>query len=337
MRIQDWYSNIPKAELHRHLEGSVRVPTIAEVAKHHNLPLPHKNLKAMRDLLEIHEPMKDLKTVIDIFIRTQSTFVAPEVIERITFETIEDAWYDGIRLLEIRYCPSFLVKGHQLTFEDAFDAIQKGMQRARGKYQMGVALIMICSRAHGLKVAEETLAHAIKHKDAIAAFDLADPEVGFEFAGFDAFFAKVRAAGFALTIHAGEEPGTALNVAHAIERYQTRRIGHGLQISRAADVRELVRNRGVTLELCPTSNYLTRCVDTVASHPLPKLLRAGIKVTINSDDPAPFAIDLSHEYRVCGEVLHCSRDEIQSMRNEAIASSFLDPDEKEYLRGRYFA
>src|SRR3989344_3575420 len=288
MREKDWYDDIPKAELHRHLEDTVRLDTIAETAKRHNLPLPHRNLPELRKRTQITEPLKDLGAVIDVFMSTQSTFVAPEVLERVAFEAVEDAWYDGIRLLELRYSPSFTTNGHQLSYDDAFDAFSRGLRRARDKYQMPVGLIGIIVREHGLEAAEKAAQHFLKHRDGFIGVDLAGVEADFDFASLAPVFHGLRETGLPLTIHAGEEKGTAKNVIAAIESYGTRRIGHGLQIAVDPEAFAKVKETDTVLELCPTSNWLTGAVSGKEKHPLARLKRNGIRVTINSDDPGVF-------------------------------------------------
>lgn len=336
MEGKDWYDDIPKVELHRHLECTVRLETIAEVAKHHNLPLPHKNLAELRARTQILTPLEDLKTVIDVFMATQSILVAPEVLERIAFEAVEDAWYDGIRLLELRYAPSFAVFGHQLTYEDAFDAFTRGLERARAKYPLPVGLIGIIVREHGAETAAAVARHFIKHRTSFVGVDLAGIEANFDFASLATVFRDLRTAGFPLTIHAGEEKGLAKNVSAAIESYGAVRIGHGVQSAYDEEVFAKVRDTGTVLELCPTSNWLTRAVAAKEQHPLPFLLRRGAKVTINSDDPGVFGIRLSGEYRLCGEVLGLTRDEIAASVRTGLEASFIDPDQKAFYGKKYF-
>lgn len=335
--MKDWYVEIPKAELHRHLECTVRLDTIAETARRHNLPLPHKNWQELKKRVQIPEPLKGLQSVIDVFLATQSIFVAPEVLERVAFEAVEDAWFDGIRLVEFRYAPSFTVEGHELTFEDAFDAFQRGIRRAQAKYPLAVGLIAIAVRGHGLKKAEEVWMHARKHRGDFVGFDLADTEVGFDFSQWTKLFSEIRASGMPITIHAGEEKGLAPNVLTAIRDFGARRIGHGVQIAYEPEILAQVKASGVPLELCPTSNWLTHAVDRLEEHPIHKIFRSGVPVSINSDDPGVFAIRLSGEYRLCGEKLGFKREELQRVVARAVQDSFIDADQKKFYAKKYFS
>ena len=331
-----WYQKIPKIELHRHLEGAVRLGTIANEAKHHNLKLPYNNLDELKSLVQVVEPMNSLEEVLNVFQYTQSIFVAPEVVERVAFEAVEDAWNDGIRVLELRYCPSFLIEGHQLNFDDALGAIKRGIQRGKETYDMGVGLIAIVSRSAPISVAEEIYAHIEKNRDSFVGFDLADVEANFDIDSMEPIFSKAHASGWDITIHSGEEKGTAPNVISAIKKLHAKRIGHGVQIAEDKEALACVKESGTILELCPTSNYLTRAVDSIDSHPIRKLFQEGVTVTLNSDDPSVFGIDLTNEYRVCSEVLGFSKFDIMSMIHNGIAGSFLDIDQINYYKEKYF-
>ena len=131
------YIKFPKIELHRHLEGSQRRETVIELTKKFNLDVKQ---------FEVLEPMTDLKEVLDVFWAVQRLFKTPEIIERLTFEICEDAYFDGIKLLELRYSPSFMVYNHGIDFQTAHDSVLKGIARARAKYDIHIGLIGIISR-----------------------------------------------------------------------------------------------------------------------------------------------------------------------------------------------
>lgn len=335
--IRDWYNKFPKVELHRHLEGAVRFDTLASIAKRHNLALPWQRWSELRKLVEITEPQKDLSKVIDMFQTIQKIFVAPEVLERIAFEAVEDAWNDGVRMLELRFAPSFITEGHELSYTDALDAIERGIKRAREKWDIGVGVILIIIRRQNEAQAEKVLELAKKFRSRIVGLDLADEEKNFDFASLEKIFTTAANLEIPVTIHAGEEPGCAQNVVEAISRYRARRIGHGVQVAKDADAREFVKAKEITLELCPTSNFLTQAVETIEQHPAIRLLRAGVNITINTDDPEMMRTNLSQEFRICGELLGCRKEEIRTLTMNAFNASFLDPDQKAYYEKNVFA
>ncbi len=330
------YRKIPKIELHRHLEGSVRLSTIADEAKKQNSKLPYKNLLDLSNQCQVLKPMNTLMDVLNVFWNTQSILSTPEAIQRVTFELLEDAYNDGIRLLEIRYSPEFITKNHDLSFDDALFAILAGISNAQAKYDIQTGLIGIASRMFKVDSANETLDHMLSQKNSFIAFDLADDEKDLDFGAFSEVTDRAVEAEFGITIHSGEEPGTEVNVIPTIDRLRATRIGHGIQIIRDNDILEEVRKRGAHLEVCPTSNYLTNGVKSVAQHPAKNLLDSGIRISINSDDPGVFGIDLSNEYRVCMEHLNFTKDDIQKTLDFALTDSFIDPDRKQYLQKKHF-
>ena len=248
----------------------------------------------------------------------------------------DDPKLSGVRLLELRYSPSYITEGHQLTFEDAYDAIDRGISKAKAKYDMGITLICIVSRAAGEEAGHEVLRHINKHRGRISAIDLAEKESGFDFESCREIFAQAKQSGLSVTVHAGEERGLARNVQAAVEVLQADRIGHGIQIINDQSVLQLVKERNLPLEVCPTSNMITRNVDSLAAHPLAELHRAGVKVTVNSDDPGMIGVDLTHEYLVCHEQMGVSIADLQQMTRTALESSFLNADEKSYYERSYF-
>lgn len=330
------YKKIPKIELHRHLEGSVRLSTIADEARKQNLSLPYKDLGQLRDKCQVLKPMESLMDVINVFWNTQSVLGTPDAIQRITFELLEDAFKDGIYALEIRYSPEFLTHNHELSFSEALMAIEAGIAQGRAKYDIQVGLIGIVSRMFPIESGEKTLDHMLNFRNSFIGFDLADDEKDLDFEAFKTLTENAKQQGIGISIHSGEEIGTEVNVVPTIDILSATRIGHGLQIIRDAEILSMVREREAILEICPTSNYLTNAVKSTKFHPAKALVNKGIRICINSDDPGVFGIDLSNEYRVCMEELGFSKQDIQNTLQNALNGSFLDADIKKYLQRKYF-
>jgi adenosine deaminase len=269
--------------------------------------------------------MQDLEAVLRKFLATQKILSSEEILARITHEQIEDAYREGIRILELRYAPTFVRQGHEhLTFDRIHRAILDGISRA-SHLPIAVGLIAIIQRVLPLEDGARVADFAIANKDTFVALDLADNEVGFDPKPFAPHFARAKTAGLRITVHSGEAifPGSAECVRTAIEILGAERIGHGVQIAGSPSVLEFVRERGVPLELCPTSNWLTNAVPTLEAHPFKKLMNAGVKVTINSDDPGVFGIDLTNEYRVLHEKLGLSEADFTRINDTAAAHSFV--------------
>lgn len=324
------FSKLPKVELHRHLELCVRQDTIRELAPRFKIDIPNEAI--FRDRFIISEPMHDLGSVLNKFLDTQKLWATEELIERLTFEACEDAFkIDNIRILEMRYAPTFIRLGHEhLSFEQIHRAVVAGVQRAEKTYPMAIGLICIIQRILPVKDAEAVTQFAIENRDTFCGLDLADNEVGFDSKPFAPFFHKAKESGLGITIHSGEAnvPNAPRYVKEAIEHLGATRIGHGVQIYRSQEVMDFVRSRGVVLELCPTSNYLTQAIPVHKNHPFPFLLEQGIKVTVNTDDPGIFDINLNNEFEVLHSRIGVSEELLRNSILTAYDASFISSEKR---------
>jgi adenosine deaminase len=321
---------LPKVELHRHLEGAIRLETIKELADTLGIEMPDDRAE-LREKVLVTRPMENLAVVLGKFWLTQSVLASEEILERIAFEACEDAHLEGIRILELRYAPSFIQINHPgLNYDSIHSAIVKGIRRAEKTYPIAVGLIGIVVRVDPMDVATRVTDFIIDHKDTFVAIDLAGDEVGYECVKFSHLFLKAKKAGLHVTVHAGEADvaGSAGFVKDAIECLGAERIGHGVQIYQDPVMIEFVKKAGVTLELCPTSNWLTSAVKSLKLHPFRQLMSAGVKVTLNSDDPGLFGIDLTNEYQVLSHELGFTEAEFVVLNRTAAASSFISAAEK---------
>jgi adenosine deaminase len=322
---------IPKVELHRHLECSLRPSTLRELLSAGGKAIPEDAI-AFAKMYLVTEPMDDLEAVLGKFLATQGVLSTEQVLERITFEAIEDAFQDGIRILELRYAPTFVQLGHEnLSFDQIHAAIVRGRDRACAKYPIAVGLIAIIQRILPFAEGERVTEFAIKNRDTFCALDLADNEVGFDSRPFAPLFKRARAAGLHITVHSGEAdvPGSPEFVRTAVEVLGAERIGHGVQIQHSPEMIEFIRSKNIPLELCPTSNWLTNAVTKLDAHPFKKLMDAGVPVTINSDDPGVFGIDLTNEYRVLHESLGLTLADFDRCNDTAAAASFIPFEQKQ--------
>jgi adenosine deaminase len=322
-------------ELHQHLELSVRHSTIRELASQVGVTLTTD--ADFKDRFLITQPMKDLASVLNKFLDTQLFWNSEEVIERLTFEVCEDSFRNGVRVLELRYAPTFIRYRHDdLTFEGIHEAIVRGAQRAEKNFGMAVGLICIIQRILPVKEAEAVTDFAIANKDTFVGLDLADNEEGFDSKPFAPFFLRARKAGLGITIHAGEV-NTAKSPRYpkdAVEHLGATRIGHGIQIHRDPEMIEYALKNNIVLETCLTSNYLTQAVPgTVADHPIRKLFDAGVRVTINTDDPGIFNTDMTKEYSLARRHFKFSEEELATMNQYALEASFIPKAKKEKAFG----
>lgn len=323
------WASLKKTELHRHLDCSIRPSTLRELLTAAGESVPASPADFAAKYL-VKEPMRDLGAVLGKFLAAQKALSSREILCRITKECVEDAHAEGIDLMELRYAPTFIHDGHEhMSFDEIHAGILDGLKATR-HLPVKVGLIAIFQRIKPVKVAESVLDFVLNNKDTFVGVDLADNEDGFEPRPFEPLFAKAKAHGLHITVHAGEAPiaSAADNVRTAIDRLHAERIGHGLQIAnpevpRSRETLDYVVKKGVLLEICPTSNVLTNAVPSVSAHPLPKLRAAGAKVSINTDDPGVFDFNLSHEYDAVADALGFTASDFESMNQDARHASFL--------------
>lgn len=318
---------IPKVELHRHLEGSVRFSTLLELAAQSGQKIPSEPLQ-QRQLFLVESPMRDLATVLNKFWATQAIFNSEQNIRRITREIIEDAYNEGIRLLELRYAPTFMRKNHEhLSYDQIHSAILDGLNDVK-RLPIGVGLICTFQRTLPIKQSEEVLDFVLANKSTWIGVDLADDEDAFLAKDFAPLFRRAKEAGMNITIHAGESasPQSPQNVIDAIQFLHADRIGHGLQIIHSPQALQKVLDSKTTLELCPTSNWLTNAIPSKEAHPFQKLTELGVPTTINSDDPGIFGIDLTNEYQLLNQYFQMTEKEFRAANDRAAHASFL-PEE----------
>ncbi|RME15734.1 MAG: adenosine deaminase [Bdellovibrio sp.] len=320
---------LPKVELHRHLELSLRAETIKELAPSHGIEVPDE--KTFKERFLILEPMKDLASVLNKFLDTQKLLSSKEILERITYEACEDAFNENIKILELRYSPTFIQQGHEhLSFQDIHEAIVAGKKKAEENFPMCIGIICIIQRILPVKDAQKVTEFAIDNKETFIGLDLADNEVGFDSKPFAPFFQKAKEAGLGITVHSGEAnvPKAPRYVMDAIEYLGATRIGHGIQIYKNPEVMAFVAENNIVLELCPTSNWLTQAIPDLKDYPIRRLIDAGVKVTINTDDPGIFNTNLNKEYEILVNYHQFTREELIQLAKNAGHASFLPPQVK---------
>ncbi len=326
----EFYKALPKVELHRHLEGSVRLDTLLEVGRAHGMSLP--GTSQLRELVQIgSEDKLTFGNFLSKFQTLRLFYRSPEVIERITRETIADAAADNVRYMELRFTPVALSRAESFPLADVIDWVIDATEAASRTHGIMVRLITSINRHESLENAEEVLDLAIQRMHrGIVGIDLAGNEVEHSGMAFLGIFKKARQAGLKITIHAGEWGG-AENVLNAILYLGADRIGHGVRVLEDPQVVELAEQRGIPFEVCVTSNYQSGVIPSLTVHPLPRMLNLGLNVTINTDDPSISRIALTDEYRLIREDLGLSREELYGCITSAAQAAFLPEDEKRQL------
>lgn len=327
-------NGFPLVELHRHLDGNVRVATVLDLARRHRLELPAWSAEELRPHLQIVDREPSLVAFLAKFDLFRRVMVDYEAVRRIARENLEDAASEGIDYIELRFSPYFMAEEHGLDPFGVAEAVCDALEEVRGRLPhppIRAKLIAIISRHYGPATGRVELAAAIRCRDrGVTALDLAGDEARFPGELFVEHFAAAREAGLHTIAHAGEAAG-AESVRQAILGLGAERIGHGLRALEDPAVVDLLLERRIALEVCPTSNVQTSTVASYREHPLPELLRRGVAATLNTDDPGISGIDLAHEYRVASAELGLSEVELRRLQENALAAAFLLAEERKSL------
>ncbi len=328
-RSIEFYQALPKVELHRHLEGSLRLETLTEIAQQHGIA----DGEQLHRLVQVNpsEPCT-VQNFLSKFEILRQFYCTPEIIGRVTREAIEDAARDNIRYLELRFTPAALCKARGFALAEVMDWVLAGAQQVQTADGPLIHLIVSINRHEPPSLAAQVIQLAVDcmHRG-VVGIDVAGNEADFpnldQFAGM---LAEARQAGLGLTIHAGEW-GSAQNIADAIIHYQADRIGHGVRVVEDAAVMALARKAGIPFEVCLTSNIQSGVAASLSAHPLQRMLAAGLHITLNTDDPAISQITLGGEHQLACEQLELPLTVLKGCLLSAIQAAFLPEAERAAL------
>ncbi len=322
---------LPKAELHLHLDGSLRPSTALELARERGLVPPGTDLPAMRTRLTAPLPCRDQAQLLRAFELPIAILQDAAALERAAHELVLDVAGDGTRYVEIRWAPA-LHTSRGLSLQGGIAAVATGVRSgalaAAGEARsIVVRLIVVAMRSHD-PASNEAVARAAvaAAPDGVTGFDLAGPEAAFpDPLAHRRAFAIARAGGLGLTVHAGEWGG-ARQVRRALA-LDPNRIAHGAPAAADPALLMELRARGTTLDLCPSSNWQAGLVASLADHPLPALLHAGVPVTLSTDDRTVSQLTLTREYGRAHATLGLSLAELWALDRHALEVAFLQDDE----------
>ncbi len=319
----------PKVELHRHLEGSLRVSTVAEIAQRYRLNLPAEDERRLRRLIQMTpQDEASAEAFIAKFGTLRHLYQSPEIIDRIAYEAVIDAAAENIIYLELRFTPVALARERGFPLTEVTDWVLAAVKRAGAETGIIVRLIVSMNRHEDPCLGEQCVALAAERMgNGVVGVDLAGLEDHYTGGAFAPLFRQAREAGLAVTVHAGEWAGPR-SVREAVEQLGALRLGHGVRILEDPAVVALVRERDITLEVCPTSNVQTGVVESLARHPLRTLYEIGLRTTINTDDPGISAITLTDEYLNVMQHLHLSMEDLRQHVLNAAQAAFLPPAER---------
>ena len=331
-KSKEFYKSLPKVELHRHLEGSLRLSTMLELAHAWGLNLPVADPPRLRAMVQVQSSDPPTSTnFLSKFETLRLFFRSQEVISRVTREAVADAAADNVRYMELRFTPVALSNAKKFPLGEVMDWVIASTQQAEHDFGVTTRLIASVNRHESVSIAEQVASLAVERLNkGIIGLDLAGAEGKFPAQPFEGVFKEACKAGMRITIHAGEWGG-AENIIEAIELLNAERIGHGVRVFENPNAVALACERGTTFEVCPTSNYQSGVIAPHEHHPLPRMIESGLCVTLNTDDPSISNIALSDECFLACERLAMPLDQLKTTITNGIKASFLPNGSRETI------
>ena len=316
-------NELPKAELHLHIEGTLEPEMMLALAKRNGVTLPYDNVEQVRRAYEFD----GLQDFLDLYYAGMSVLLHEQDFHDLTFAYLEKVAADGLTHVEMFFDPQAHTD-RGVSFETALGGITSALEQGHRELGISAKLIMCFLRHLPEEQAFDALACACKHKEHIFGVGLDSSEKGFPPALFSKVFAQARKEGFVPVAHAGEE-GPAAYVEAALDDLQVQRVDHGNRaLDDAALTARLVRDQ-TPLTMCPLSNLRLKGIPDLKASPVKKALDAGLLVSVNSDDPSYFGGYLNDNYRAVHQALDLSEQDIITLAKNSFASSFMEDKAKQ--------
>jgi len=325
------FINLPKIELHCHLDGSLRPETIIDIAKKEGIGIPSFDKDEIQREITAPLECKSLDEYLKAFAIPNLVMQSKESLRRITFELLEDAARENVKYMEVRFAPLLhTVRG--LTVEEIIQSVIDGIKYAEEKYDIKGNLILSCMRTMPVDRAFDVVEKGKKFIGrGVVGIDLcASEEEGF-CGKFVEPIALARQYGYRVTIHAGET-GIGRNVLEAVELLGAERIGHGVFIKDCVEAYKIVKEREITLEMCPTSNVQTKAVNCFNEHPIYDFYKDGIKITVNTDNRTVSDTSMTKECSIVFKEFNITYEDYKQIYYNSINACFADLDTKEKLK-----
>lgn len=323
---------LPKVELHVHLEGSIRPETLLRLAARNGIRLP---VSRSEDFAAWYR-FTDFPHFVEVYLTLSGAIRTPEDIHDVTRDFLLEQARQNILYSEVTYTAQTIQAATGIGFAEQIDAIRAARDAVRDSHDVSMQLIIDIPRNLSSPEASRRTAEWVagaRGDGLVAALGLGGYEVGFPPEAFTDAFAIAREAGVPAVIHAGETGGPA-SIRGALDALDAVRIGHGTACVRDAALMERLRDSQVMLEVCPTSNVCLGVVSSMAAHPLPQMIAAGLNICINSDDPALFNATLTDEYRALGQAFGYDADFFRAQNRRAAEAALLPEAERQALLAR---
>ncbi|MGC4875622.1 adenosine deaminase [Micromonospora sp. DT43] len=325
--LSTFIAGLPKVELHVHHVGSASPRIVAELAARHEGRTP---VPADPEALAAYFEFRDFAHFIEVYLSVVDLIRDPEDVWLLTHEVARELARQQVRYAELTITPYSHVR-RGIPAPAFCEAIEDARRRAAADFGLDLRWCFDIPGEAGLPAAEETLRIALDERpDGLISFGLGGPEIGVPRPQFKPFFDRARAAGLRSVPHAGETTGPQ-TIWDALNELSAERIGHGISAAQDPELLTYLAERQIGMEICPTSNVRTRAVASLDEHPLPRLVEAGLLVTINSDDPPMFGTTLNDEYAVAARLLGAGPQELAALARNAVTASFLDPAGKQRI------
>jgi len=328
--LKQWFLELPKADLHCHLDGSLRLETLIDLAKERDIPLQSHFSEELKRHLKLGMPCENLADYLRVFSTTLSVLQDAAALERVAFELAEDAHKENIRYLEVRYSPALHTeKGMRL--EEAVEAVLRGLFKANQKYGMAFGVIVCTLRHFSLETSMELAEVSGQFLGkGVVAFDLAGGEAQFPGAPHRLAFERAEKLGLFVTVHAGEAAG-ADSVREALYALKAQRLGHGVRLVEDAALEKEVLEKRIPLECCPTSNVQTAAVAQLSSHPLKRFVHQGMCATLNTDNRLVSDTTLSKEYACAHFEIGMTLAELCVVARNGFEAAFMEEAPKKQM------
>jgi aminodeoxyfutalosine deaminase len=319
--LQTFIAGLPKAELHVHHVGSASPRIVAELAARHADSRVPADLEALAEYFTF----TDFAHFIEVYLSVVDLVRTPEDVRLLTYEVARDLARQQVRYAELTVTP-FSSTRRGIDERAFMDAIEDARKSAEAEFGTVLRWCFDIPGEAGLESAEETARLATDDRlrpEGLVSFGLGGPEIGVPRPQFKPYFDRAIAAGLRSVPHAGETTGPE-TVWDALTELRAERIGHGTSSARDPKLLAHLADQRIPLEVCPTSNIATRAVSTLDEHPIKEFVKAGVVVTVNSDDPPMFGTDLNNEYAVAARLLDLDERGLAGLAKNAVEASFLD-------------
>jgi adenosine deaminase len=332
MPMRDLLKRMPKAELHVHLDGSLRPATMIELARTAGVPLPTTDVAALGQWMLVSDA-RGLEDYLARFEYTIALLQTPDAIERVAYEMVADAAADGLQYLEVRYCPRLSTR-QGLTMDQVIAAEWRGLSRGTAEFNLPARIINCTLRQFDPDVSIAIAEHSVAMRGTgVVGFDIAGPEAGNPPEKHREAFDLAARGGLGITVHAGEAAGWP-SIFEAIHACRAVRIGHGTRLFENPALLAYVRDREICVEVNITSNVQTRVVDRAAVHPVRRYYDDGVAVTLCTDSWLMSGVSLTDEYVTAHDALSFARHELETMALTAFEHAFLPLPERRAIAAR---